>query len=116
MVTIFPIAAATVEDVIPIQILAFGALMLAAHLGSKLFNRLNLPEPAGQLLGGMLVGPWFLRTIGSCLPYLVFPQAGVAAVEAAYRGHPAGAPYPGHSAALDQRLRDRRYADVGVLA
>jgi mannitol/fructose-specific phosphotransferase system IIA component (Ntr-type)/Kef-type K+ transport system membrane component KefB len=64
MVTLFPIAAAAVVDVIPMQIVAFGALMLAAHLGSKLFNRLSLPEPAGQLLGGMLVGPWFLRTVG----------------------------------------------------
>jgi len=65
MVPLFPVAAATqVVDLIPMQILAFGALMLAAHLGSKLFSRLNLPEPAGQLLGGMLVGPWFLRTIG----------------------------------------------------
>lgn len=64
MVTLFPIAAAAAVDVIPMQILAFGALMLAAHLGSKLFNRLNLPEPAGQLLGGMLAGPWFLHSIG----------------------------------------------------
>ncbi len=65
MVTLFPIAAATAAvDVIPMQILAFGALMLAAHLGSKLFNRLSLPEPAGQLLGGMLAGPWFLHSIG----------------------------------------------------
>ncbi|MBT7067868.1 MAG: PTS transporter subunit EIIA [Verrucomicrobia bacterium] len=64
MVTLFPIAAAPVVDLIPMQILAFGALMLAAHLGSKLFNRFNLPEPAGQLLGGMLAGPWFLHATG----------------------------------------------------
>ena len=64
MVSLFPIAGVTVVDAVPMQMLAFGALMLVAHLGSKLFDRLSLPEPAGQLLGGMLVGPWFLSTIG----------------------------------------------------
>ncbi len=59
------IAAATATDIVPMQMLAFGALMLAAHLTGKLFSKFTLPEPAGQLLGGMLVGPWFLRTVGA---------------------------------------------------
>ncbi|MBT3194454.1 MAG: PTS transporter subunit EIIA [Verrucomicrobia bacterium] len=52
-------------DIVPLQMVAFGALMLGAHLMGKLFGRFALPEPAGQLLGGMLAGPWFLRTIGA---------------------------------------------------
>ena len=65
MTPFFAIAAATARDIVPMQMVAFGALMLGAHLMGKLFNRLSLPEPAGQLLGGMLVGPWFLRTVGA---------------------------------------------------
>ena len=57
-------AVETATDIVPAQMLAFGALMLGAHLVGKLFGKLSLPEPAGQLLGGMLAGPWFLSTIG----------------------------------------------------
>jgi len=65
MTPFFSIAAATTNNIVPMQMVAFGALMLAAHLMGKLFNRFSLPEPAGQLLGGMLVGPWFIKTVGA---------------------------------------------------
>ena len=57
-------ATGAATDIIPAQMLAFGAIILGAHLVGKLFGRLSLPEPVGQLLGGMLAGPWFLNTIG----------------------------------------------------
>ena len=65
MIPFLTVAASTAADIVPMQMVAFGALMLSAHLMGKLFNRMTLPEPAGQLLGGMLVGPWFLRTAGA---------------------------------------------------
>lgn len=39
-------------------------LILAAHLGGKLFDRWGLSVATGQLLGGILVGPWALQTLG----------------------------------------------------
>ena len=51
-------------DIIPMQMLAFGVLIMAAHLGGRLFDRLHLSEPSGQLLGGVLVGPCLLYVSG----------------------------------------------------
>jgi mannitol/fructose-specific phosphotransferase system IIA component (Ntr-type)/Kef-type K+ transport system membrane component KefB len=65
MMNSFSVVAAATTDIVPVQMLAFGALLLGAHLVGKLFSRFTLPEPAGQLLGGMLVGPWFLQTLGA---------------------------------------------------
>ncbi len=43
---------------VPIQMIALGLIILAAHLGGKLCARLGLSEVTGQLLGGALVGPY----------------------------------------------------------
>ncbi|MCP4452809.1 MAG: PTS transporter subunit EIIA [Planctomycetes bacterium] len=61
-----PLAAATqgTDTLVPIQMVTLGLLILAAHLGGKLFDRCRLSVATGQLLGGVLVGPWALQTIG----------------------------------------------------
>lgn len=46
---------------IPMQMIALGLIILAAHLGGKLCARLRLSEVTGQLLGGALVGPYALH-------------------------------------------------------
>lgn len=59
-------------SLVPIQMATLGLLILAAHLGGKLFDRLQLSVVTGQLLGGVLVGPWALQTLGllpANLPY-----------------------------------------------
>lgn len=38
------------------QMIALGMLILAAHLGGKLFTRLRMSKVTGQLLGGAMVG------------------------------------------------------------
>jgi len=60
------LAAAThgTDSLVPIQMVTLGLLILAAHLGGKLFDRFGLSVATGQLLGGVLVGPWALQTIG----------------------------------------------------
>lgn len=68
------LAAATqgTDSLVPIQMVTLGLLILAAHLGGKLFDRFGLSVPAGQLLGGVLVGPWALHSLGlvpADLPY-----------------------------------------------
>ncbi len=54
----------TVDNMIPAQMVAFGVLLLAAHLGGRLFGRMHLSESSGQLLGGVAAGPWVLKAIG----------------------------------------------------
>ncbi len=51
-------------NLVPIQMATLGLLILAAHLGGKLFDRWGLSVATGQLLGGVLVGPWALQTLG----------------------------------------------------
>ena len=68
------LAAAThaTDNLVPIQMVTLGLLILAAHLGGKLFDRCGLSVATGQLLGGVLVGPWALQTIGllpASVPY-----------------------------------------------
>lgn len=48
----------------PIQMLAFGIIILAAHLGGRFCRRLKLSEVTGQLLGGAMVGPYALHLCG----------------------------------------------------
>jgi len=48
---------------IPMQMIALGLVILAAHLGGKLCARLRLSEVTGQLLGGALVGPYSLHLL-----------------------------------------------------
>ena len=49
---------------VPVQMIALGLLIMAAHLGGKLFYRLRLSEVTGQLIGGALVGPYCLGLLG----------------------------------------------------
>jgi Kef-type K+ transport system membrane component KefB len=46
------------------QMIGFGLIILAAHLGGKLCQRINLSEVTGQLLGGALVSPFALKIMG----------------------------------------------------
>ena len=46
------------------EMIALGLIVLAAHLGGKLCRRLRLSEVTGQLLGGALVGPFALHSLG----------------------------------------------------
>ena len=64
MMNILATATDTTENLVPIQMETLGLLILAAHLGGKLFERLRLSVVTGQLLGGVLVGPWTLSTLG----------------------------------------------------
>jgi len=48
---------------IPMQMIALGLVILAAHLGGKLCARLRLSEVTGQLLGGALVDPYSLHLL-----------------------------------------------------
>jgi len=47
-----------------VQMMAFGLIILAAHLGGKLCRRLHLSEITGQLLGGAIAGPYALHLVG----------------------------------------------------
>ena len=51
---------------VPMQMIALGMLLLAAHLGGKCFNRFGLSDATGNLIGGTLVGPYVLH-----LPFLI---------------------------------------------
>lgn len=59
-----PVTNSVAGGLVPVQMLALGVLVLAAHLGGRLFDKLKLPVPAGQLLGGVIAGPWVLHVIG----------------------------------------------------
>ncbi len=52
------------DHLVPVQMAALGLLVLAAHLGGRLFDKFKLPVPAGQLLGGVVAGPWMLHITG----------------------------------------------------
>lgn len=56
---------------IPIQMIALGLIVLAAHLGGKLCARLRLSEVTGQLLGGAMVGPYALQMLH------IIPEGGI---------------------------------------
>jgi mannitol/fructose-specific phosphotransferase system IIA component (Ntr-type)/Kef-type K+ transport system membrane component KefB len=55
-------------EIIYMQILCFGVLMLAANFGGKLTRRLRVGEVVGQVLGGLIVGPVLLFFIGHKIP------------------------------------------------
>lgn len=59
-----PVTSSVANQLVPVQMEALGLLVLAAHLGGRLFNKIKLPVPAGQLLGGAIVGPWALHLTG----------------------------------------------------
>ncbi|HDL64515.1 MAG TPA: hypothetical protein ENH12_03910 [Proteobacteria bacterium] len=49
---------------VAVQMIALGLIILAAHLGGKLFTRMRLSQVTGQLIGGALVGPYALHLVG----------------------------------------------------
>jgi Kef-type K+ transport system membrane component KefB/mannitol/fructose-specific phosphotransferase system IIA component (Ntr-type) len=51
-------------DQVPVQMMTIGLLLLAGHLGGKICQRLGMSEVVGQLLGGVLVGPYALHLLG----------------------------------------------------
>jgi mannitol/fructose-specific phosphotransferase system IIA component (Ntr-type)/Kef-type K+ transport system membrane component KefB len=56
--------AVALDNLVPIQMMTLGLLILGAHLGGKLFERMGFSVVTGQLMGGVLVGPWALRALG----------------------------------------------------
>ncbi len=50
-------------EVMKMQILEVGLLILAAYIGGKIARKLKIGEVIGQILGGILVGPHFLELI-----------------------------------------------------
>lgn len=50
-------------DIMKMQILEVGLLILAAYIGGKLARKFRIGEVIGQILGGVLVGPHFLELI-----------------------------------------------------
>ncbi len=48
----------------PVQMVALGIIVLAAHLGGRICRRLKLSEVTGQILGGALAGPYVLHASG----------------------------------------------------
>jgi fructose-specific phosphotransferase system IIA component len=49
---------------IPYQLFYFGLILLSALLMGKLFAHLGIGEITGQILGGLLVNPYFLMQLG----------------------------------------------------
>jgi len=62
--SILALTAEATDTLVPIQMATLGLLILAAHLGGKLFERMGFSIVTGQLLGGVLVGPWALQNLG----------------------------------------------------
>jgi len=67
--------AVALDNLVPIQMMTLGLLILGAHLGGRLFERLGFSVVTGQLLGGVIVGPWALRTLGILPEGLGYEQA-----------------------------------------
>ncbi len=49
---------------VPVQMIALGMIILAAHLFGKLCRRIGISEVTGQIIGGALVGPYALHVSG----------------------------------------------------
>lgn len=47
-------------ELLYMQMLCFGLLILAAYFGGRLTHRLHIGEVVGQVLGGLVIGPIFL--------------------------------------------------------
>ncbi|MCM8537617.1 MAG: PTS sugar transporter subunit IIA [Lentisphaeraceae bacterium] len=50
-------------DMTMAQILLIGALIMTAFVSGKIFRKIGLGETAGQVVGGILIGPSFLKFI-----------------------------------------------------
>ena len=50
-------------ELLYMQILCFGLLILASYFGGKLTRRLRIGEVVGQVLGGLVIGPILLLFI-----------------------------------------------------
>ena len=66
------------EEVTIAKILLFGVLVLTAFVSGKISQRIGLSETAGQILGGILIGPSFLKFID----YLMVKYGSVMSVSA----------------------------------
>jgi len=55
-------------DIFYMQILFLGMLVLAAHFGGRITRHLKIGEVVGQVLGGIIVGPFLLFLIESKYP------------------------------------------------
>jgi Kef-type K+ transport system membrane component KefB len=73
--SILALAESMAHNLVPIQMATLGLLILAAHLGGKLFDRLGFSVVTGQLLGGVLVGPWALQSMGFMPAGAAYEQA-----------------------------------------
>lgn len=72
---ILALTAEATDSLVPVQMATLGLLILAAHLGGKLFERLGFSIVTGQLLGGVLVGPWALQNLGLLPEGAAYEQA-----------------------------------------
>ncbi len=52
------------DDPLAVQGVCLGLLMLSAYFCGRLTHKLRLGQMIGQLIGGVLVGPYFLETVG----------------------------------------------------
>ncbi len=73
--SILALTAEATDNLVPIQMATLGLLILAAHLGGKFFERLGFSIVTGQLLGGVLVGPWALQNLGLLPEGAAYEQA-----------------------------------------
>ncbi len=55
-------------ELLYMQMLCFGLLILAAYFGGRLTRRLHVGEIVGQVLGGLVIGPIFLFFLGYEIP------------------------------------------------
>ena len=55
-------------ELLYMQILCVGVLILAAHFGGRLSRRLHFGEVVGQVIGGLVAGPVLLYFLGHEFP------------------------------------------------
>jgi len=49
---------------VPVQMIALGLVVLGAYIGGRITKRLRMSDVTGQMLGGALMGPYALHTLG----------------------------------------------------
>ena len=52
------------NDIIAVQSVCIGFLMLSAYFFGRFTRQLRLGQTIGQLIGGVFVGPYFLEALG----------------------------------------------------
>lgn len=56
-------SSAGIIEEMSVLVLQLGLILFAAKIGAVLFNRLKMPEILGELISGMVIGPYFLGGI-----------------------------------------------------